>query len=278
MTVCLAALCKDDAERLVVVATDRMVTLPGFIEFEHAIPKMSAASTRAVAMVAGATLPGTRIVQEVARSFTGTPTVLDIAQTLAAHYETTRSATIEQQILSPRGLNWQTFYGGHASFNAQITMLLDQAMQNFNLGIELLLGGVDDSGAHIYSVQNPGKPELLHDVIGYAAIGSGAIHAIQSMIGFNHTANADYHESVFRVYASKRRAEAAPGVGLDTDMAVISAAGIHWLTDEELEQLRKIYEEFQAATTDALTKRLATFKLGDATTEKDDGKGSGDGG
>ena len=102
------------------------------------------------------------------------------------------------------------------------------------------------------------------------------------MIGFTHTANADYHETVFRVYASKRRAEAAPGVGLDTDMAVISAAGIHGLTDEELEQLRKIYEEFQSATTDALTKRLATFKLGEATddntAEKDVGKGSGSGG
>lgn len=173
MTVCPAALCKDAEDNLAVVATDRMVTLPGFIEFEHAIPKMSEASARAIAMAAGATLPGTRIAQEVAQSFTGTPTVLDIAQRLAAHYEATRSATIEQQVLAPRGLTWQTFYAGHASFNPQITMMLDQTMQNFNLGVELLLAGVDDSGAHIYSVQNPGKPELLHDVIGYAAIGSG---------------------------------------------------------------------------------------------------------
>lgn len=82
---------------------------------------------------------------------------------------------------------------------------------------------VDDSGAHVYSVQNPGRPEYLHDVIGYATIGSGAIHAVQSMIDFGHSTKAQYHETVFRVYASKRRAEVAPGVGLDTDMAVISA-------------------------------------------------------
>jgi hypothetical protein len=38
-----------------------MVTLGGFIEFEHAMPKMQTESTRAVAMTAGDTLIGTRI-------------------------------------------------------------------------------------------------------------------------------------------------------------------------------------------------------------------------
>jgi hypothetical protein len=245
-----------------------MVTLPGFIEFEHAIPKMKVASARAISMSAGDALTGTRMAQEVAQSFAGTPTVLDIAQRLAAQYEATRTARIEQQILALRGLNWQSFYGGHATFNVQITVMLDQQMQGFNLGVELLLAGVDDSGAHIYSIQNPGRPEFLHDVIGHVAIGSGAIHAVQSMIAFAHTANAEYHETVFRVYASKRRAEAAPGVGLDTDMAVISSGGIHWLTHDELEQLRSIYEDFQASTTTALTRQLETFKLGEAAAEK----------
>lgn len=274
MTICLAALCQDGEENRAVVATDRMVTLGGFIEFEHAIPKMAAASARAISMAAGDALIGTRIVQEVAQAVTGTPTVLDIAQRLASQYEGTRTARIEQQLLALRGLNWQSFYGGHASFNPQITMMLDQQMQGFNLGVELLLAGVDDSGAHIYSVHNPGRPEYLHDVIGYAAIGSGAIHAVQSMIGFGHAANGKYHETVFRVYASKRRAEVAPGVGLDTDMAVISASGMHWLSPEELEQLRKIYEGFESSTTAALTKQLETFKLGEATDEEGSEEGS----
>src|SRR4051794_24783722 len=78
------------------------------------------------------------------------------------------------------------------------------------------------TGGHIYSVQNPGRPELLNDIIGYAANGSGTIHALQSMIGLGHSPEAEYHTTVFRVYASKRRAEVAPGVGADTDLAVIS--------------------------------------------------------
>jgi hypothetical protein len=43
VTICLAAVCREDEETRVVVATDRMVTLGGFIEFEHAIPKMAPA-------------------------------------------------------------------------------------------------------------------------------------------------------------------------------------------------------------------------------------------
>ena len=248
-----------------------MVTLGGFIEFEHAMPKMQQASTRAVAMTAGETLIGTRIAQEVAEALTGTPPVVEIAHRLAAQYEAARAARMEQQLLAPRGLSLQSFYGAHASLNGQITLMIDQQMQQFNLGVEFLLAGADDTGAHIYSVQNPGRPEYLHDVIGYAAIGSGAIHALQSMIGFGHSPNADYQETVFRAYASKRRSEVAPGVGLDTDLAVIATEGIHRLSDDELDQLRTIYEEYRASTTEALTKQLEGFKLGEPTQEEGGG-------
>jgi hypothetical protein len=269
VTVCLAAICHEDGESRAVVATDRMVTFPGFIEFEHATPKMLEASTRALAMTAGDTLVGTRISREVAESITGTLPVLEIAQRLAAHYDATRRMRMEQQLLAPRGLDMSSFYGAHASLNGQITLMIDQQMQQFVLGVELLLAGADESGAHIYSVQHPGKPELLHDVIGYAAIGSGAIHAVQSMIGFGHTSSADYQETVFRVYAAKRRAEVAPGVGHDTDMATLSAEGIHRLSDDELAQLRTIYEEYEATTGKVLTKQLEGFKLGEPRDEKE---------
>lgn len=263
MTVCIAALCRSDGEEHAVVAADRMVTLAGFIEFEHAVPKMASTSTYAVTLVAGDTLVGTRLAQEVTESLAGmNPPIVEIAERLAGAYEATRTAKIEQQVLAPRGLDFQSFYAGHASFNGNITVMLDQQIAGYNLGVELLVAGVDQLGAHIFSIHNPGRPELQHDIIGYAAVGSGAIHAVQSMIGFGHSAAADYHETVFRVYASKRRSEVAPGVGRDTDMAVISSGGVHWLTPDELEQLSTIYDEFVASTTDALTTQLATFTLG----------------
>ena len=61
------------------------------------------------------------------------------------------------------------------------------------------------------------------------------------MIGFRHTATDGLRETVFRVYASKRRAEVAPGVGTETDMAIITDAGLSWLDDEMFKQLAHIY-------------------------------------
>ena len=262
MTVCIAALCNDGDEPRAVVAADRMVTLGGFIQFEHAVPKMAPASQYALAMIAGDALIGARIAKAVENAAAGTsPAVTDVAQALAAEYLSARESQLDEQLLRPRGLDLQSFYGAHASLNPQITAMLDNQMAQFNLGVELLLAGVDPSGAHIHTVQNPGGSDRLHDQIGYAAIGSGAIHAIQSMIGFGHCADIDYHQTVFRVYASKRRSEVAPGVGQDTDMAVISATGTHWLSGDELDQLKDIFEDFESSTDQTLRAKLADFNL-----------------
>ena len=82
-------------------------------------------------MTAGETLIGTRIAQEVAEALTGTPPVVEIAQRLAAQYEAARAARMEQQLLAPRGLSLQSFYGAHASLNGQITLMIDQQMHHY---------------------------------------------------------------------------------------------------------------------------------------------------
>lgn len=269
MTVCIAALCAGDEERAI-VAADRMVTLGGFIEFEHAVSKMTPASPYAIVLVAGDALVGTRIAADTAKGLAGSsPPLDDIARELGTQYEAARRSQLEEQLLIPRGLNLQSFYAAHNSLNPQITAMLDNQMAQFNLAVELLVAGVDGSGAHVHTVHNPGGTERQHDTIGYAAIGSGTIHALQSMIGFGHCATADYHETVFRVYAAKRRAEVAPGVGLDTDVAVISAGGTHWLTKGELDQLRSIFEDFESATDSALKEKLADFNLGEGEANGD---------
>ena len=275
MTVCLAATCIDESGvSRVLVAADRMVTYPNFIEFEHAVPKIGTASSSAVAMVAGNTSVGTRLAHDVTDALAGTtPQLVQIAKQLASHYEAVRQEHAEHLYLVPRGLNLQSFNANHASLNGQIVMMLDQALGNYNLGVELLLAGVDITGAHIYTVHNPGHPDLQHDVLGHAQIGSGAVHTLQSMVGFGHHAKAAFKETVFQVYASKRRSEIAPGVGLDTDMAVISINGVQWLSQEQLKSLSHLYDEFQRSTSDSLRQHLAGLDL-DGKEEGADGERS----
>lgn len=268
VTLCMAAICRDGDRPQAVVAADRMVTLGGFIEFEHTVPKMAYPAPFAIAMIAGDTLLGTRLARRVAAEFDGAaPQVADIAAQLAGRYVEMRRSELEHQILNLRGLDLSMYYGAHQGLNPQVTMMLDQQMAQFNLGIELLVAGVDVDGAHIFSVNNPGQPDHQHDVIGYAAIGSGGIHALQAMIGYRHSPATPLRETVFQVYASKRRAEVAPGVGLDTDMAIVTGTDVKFLDPPTLEKLAKMYDNHGRTTEEALGRELDKLDLADGPTE-----------
>lgn len=262
----MGALCRGPVgEPLAVVAADRMVTLGSFIEFEHTVPKMAQPSPSAVVMIAGDTLRGTALARGVVSEFSGgAPTIAEIAGRLAQRYVEMRRDELEFQILSPRGLDLASLYGAHQALNPQLIMVLDQQMSQYNLGVELLVAGVDAEGAHLYSVQNPGQPASQNDVIGYAAIGSGGIHGVQAMIGFRHAPSTDLRETVFQVYASKRRAEHAPGVGLDTDLAIVSQEdGVNFLGPAALKKLADLYDTYERTTEDFLVKGLQELSLDD---------------
>jgi 20S proteasome alpha/beta subunit len=260
MTICMAAICGDDddaAGAAVVVAADRMVTMANLIEFEHTAPKSTAIGTRALALIAGDALTGTHLVREVAAEVAAAPmTVGQLAQALSVRYSETRNHHAEADILVPRGLTWTTFYGQHQHLVAQITMMLDQLLSQYNLGVELLIAGVDDGGGHISTLVNPGSRPLDNDVIGYGAVGSGALHALQSMISFRHGADCGLSETIFRVYASKRRAEVAPGVGKETDIWIIRSTGIKAVAPATIAELGTLFADFETSTERTLRARL----------------------
>jgi 20S proteasome alpha/beta subunit len=185
--------------------------------------------------------------------------VASVAVDLGERYAEARRRRAEQFVLSTRGLTLESFYQMHAGLNQQVVMLLDNGLAQYDFGVELLLAGVDETGAHIHTNGNPGGGYQNHDPIGWTAIGSGAIHVVPSMAGFVHDADAAYQQTLFRVYASKRRSEVAPGVGHDTDMAVISHEGIKRLSEAELQQLAAIYDRFISITSAELARQLDAF-------------------
>jgi 20S proteasome alpha/beta subunit len=257
MTICLGALCaKGGASSADVVAADRMVTMGAMTEFEHAVPKMTMVADGAVALMAGDALAGSGLISDLASSMTGGLTLHQLADMLAEKYVVRRLAHVQADVLTPRGLTLQSFYENQTKLVAQLAGMIDQQLTGYNLGVEILLAGVDQSGGHLHSVHNPGGRQLQHDLIGHAAIGSGAIHAVQSMIGFGHTGAAELKETVFRVYASKKRAEAAPGVGQDTDMMVITEGATHQLSAEVLQELEEAYLEFVGSIAKGLGGKL----------------------
>jgi hypothetical protein len=108
---------------------------------------------------------------------------------------------------------------------------------------------------------NPGGQYIDFGQIGFAAIGIGDIHAIQSLIGFKQTRTRSLRETLFNVYASKRRAEAAPGVGEETDLWIVRPTGIEQPEDAVTQKLEGIYQEYQRPASNELKQRVEELPL-----------------
>jgi 20S proteasome alpha/beta subunit len=249
LTICIGALCTDRvAGDTVVLASDRMVTWRNLTEFEHPVPKIYSISPAAWALCAGDALAGAKIIAGAAAEVAGVPRpVHEVADVVAQQYHSVRMNAAEAQVLLPRGLTLASYYGKHQQLLSQIAENLDQSLASFDPEVELIVAGVDSSGGHLFTVSNPGGSAECHDVIGTVAIGSGEIHAVQSMIGFGHAATRPVRDTVFYVFASKRRAELAPGVGRDTDLMVLSPGGAVRLPDKALAKLGELYESYAAS-------------------------------
>src|SRR6266404_4303806 len=274
MTVCLGALCSDrdgHSSKAVVVGADRMVTLGGHTEFEHEVPKIMAVTDRVVALIAGDALKGGSLIRDIASQMpAGAMSVKAVADAISVRYTQLRQQQIQSDIFTPRGISMAQFYGGlQQQMLPQIVAGIDNHVASYNFGVDILIAGVDDSGASLFSLTNPGGTLNDFQQIAYTAIGSGALHALQSMIGFGHMGGRSLHETAFSVYASKRRGEVAPGVGKDTDLFIVTANGITRLPDSVKTELESAYSEYQRPLAEEVREKLAKIKLFETEGEAD---------
>lgn len=247
MTVCIAALCsaENGVSKNVIVASDRMVTLGGFMEFEHQISKISKLTDKSVILVAGDTYRGSKVVDVVKDRLAEIPDnkIQNIANWVTKVYSECRDELIETEIFKTRGFTKKEFYENYQTkLLPQLAFQLDQQVITYDFGVQLIVAGVDELGSHAFAIYNPGNSIDIHQ-IGYVAIGSGTLHATQSLIGFGHSPAIDLKTTVFCTFASKKRAEVAPGVGKDTDLFIITEQGIKALSQDEIKQLDEIYEQ-----------------------------------
>ena len=63
-----------------------------------------------------------------------------------------------------------------------------------------------------------------------------------------------FHETLLQVYAAKKRAEAAPGVGRETDMVIIGPVlgRSEKISEEHLAKAEEIYQRLHKTSQDAL--------------------------
>jgi hypothetical protein len=127
---------------------------------------------------------------------------------------------------------------------------------NFEIAnTEVIFAGTDGAGPHLYVARNASVKS--HNAIGYAAVGIGAQHARSQFITSSHSPAAPLNKTVFVAYAAKRRAEAAPGVGIETDTFYTWTPGAgSVLRDEIIALLKMTYDKMESNNAKALEKTL----------------------
>lgn len=251
MTVCIAASC--DGGKLVVAAADRMFTVgpPLNVEFEPPLSKIETMSQTCIALGAGNGLFTAEILKRARAAVQHSPaaTVDQIAVAVKDAYAKYRDDEIESKIVLPtlgpdfiafkaRGGTLPQYLQPQPGIYQQIIVQSNQ----FNLGVEIIVAGIENEGSHVYYIGNPGIL-VPFDKIGYNAVGSGATHvAIKFALDCLHP-NAPLAETLLAVYAAKKSAEVAPGVGQETEIKVVSSKGIWSAPKDMMDMLAKAHAE-----------------------------------
>ena len=88
--------------------------------------------------------------------------------------------------------------------------------------MEVVLGGIDALGPHIYSIQNFDLDP--QNTIGYHTIGSGNQPARSVFIRNEYDTNCSIDQGIISTIEAKKQAEEARGVGTEMDLAVVNRA------------------------------------------------------
>jgi hypothetical protein len=145
----------------------------------------------------------------------------DVAMLLHEQMVETRKRKIESRILSKFGLTVDTFLqSGKTCLTDSVYFDLISQISREDLSITLLLAGFDSSQqAHLRIVTADDSP-LDRDMLGFAAIGTGAPSACGSLAfavdhcGFGKHTNVE--SASYHVLAAKFMSESATDVGRDT--------------------------------------------------------------
>ncbi len=235
MTVCITAVC--DNGNAVVAASDRMITHLGLsIEFTHNTPKIYPLCEKCVMLSAGNALAHTKIVDVIKDKLAGKKdeTIEQIANMISDVYQDLRREEVEGILLKTRGITIESFYDNYIKhFPIELVQMIDGTISNYNLGLDLIICGIDRKGAHVFGVVNPGIANC-YDSLGFYAIGSGLPHA-STLLAFTYEPGMSLEDMKKYLYKVKKNAEVAPGVGKETDMSVITDNGIEVINLEEIE-------------------------------------------
>jgi len=203
----------------------------GDVEFEPAQSKVWEFTSSVAALFAGDAALQAEVLQLVDRDVKARVQaepnnwwlVKDIAALYSRYYGEIRIKKSATMLLSPLGLDHNTFFTRQREMSESLVRQLATEMINFSMPtVGTIFVGIDPEGAHIYIAH--GADVECADNVGFAAIGIGRWHANSQFMFAQHNRSRPFPETLLLTYAAKKRAEVSPGVGEGTDVFMIGPA------------------------------------------------------
>jgi 20S proteasome alpha/beta subunit len=250
MTVCIAAICQVEglAEPKVaalVGAADRMLTAgTGDVAYEPEQPKIMGLNQRIVVMISGDVTAHaevvTRVVAQTAQN--NTMAVRDAADLYAKELADHRRRALNRAIFVPLGTTVDYFLQHQNEFAAPVLNSILGDVARFEIDADAIVCGVDNAvGAQVYVITSGGQV-VNRTYVGFAAIGIGASHAQSQFMFARYSLQWDFPRALLLAYSAKKRAEAAPGVGRETDMFFSDVTRWWQVAGDPFEEIRRIYD------------------------------------
>ena len=258
MTVCIAAIC--DAS-MIIGMSDRMLTA-GDIQFQPSSSKIWQITSSIAMMAAGDVGLQTEIWTQVRKSVNTRIQekpgewfrVEEVAALYRAAYFNLKRHRAEMEILAPLGLDSDSFLTRQKVMDAELVSKIAQELISYRMPdvAAIIAGNNPMHGAakgstvvsgHLFAVENGAVS--CADKVGFACVGAGAWHANSAMMQAGHTPSTSIPNALLNVYTAKRRAEVAPGVGIETDNFIVTSAlgSYSDLKNDVIEAVIKAYND-----------------------------------
>ncbi len=254
MTICIAAIAKEDEKEYIIFSTDHMVTT-NMGQYEHSIHKYSKLNKNTIAMLAGQVL----LFEDLIRVNDDCIDYVQMKVEIFKNFKKKRKEIIENEIFNVFGIDDDFFINSLRKEipNPYINSILESVAE-FKLKTSILLIGFLDSKAQITNIEESGIIDFRS--MNFHAIGSGAIQAVNTLLFQKHSKTNPLLTTIYNVFKAKKNAEVSEGVGKETELLILKEDGIHQLSSDDLSILLNIYmEELQYGKND---ERLNEIKIG----------------
>ena len=239
-------------------ASDRKITA-GDVEYEPQQLKVAFLNQRALILISGDYAFHTEAILATQRQVQSKPDLSpeNIALNYGRTIQSIKRRHAEDLILAPLGMNTDTFVAQQRELSEGFVERITSQLQNYvGEEVEALVVAGDGKDVFIYSIDTRGAVICLNDV-GFAAIGGGAWHAKSRLMQAGYVNRNNFPLALPAIFAAKKAAEVAPGVGKSTDIYLVLRDTIDPLRPDVAAKLPEFYEEYQLARAE-LEKKLTT--------------------